>query len=401
MNDTKISRILITGGPVGANLDSVKIVTNRFRGGRAAALAERFSQWDAHVTYLTTKHAVLPFEDNPQQDKVKVVYHDGFEDYREKVKELAKESDAVILMAAVCNLLPVRYFDNSVDGAWETAFGNPIDLPLKGKFPSHNFKPSDTFRMDWKIAPRIIDEVKEANPKTLLFGFKLLKGVPHDELIEAAYDIVLESNATAVFANDRNNLDTKYAVTKEHAVHKLEDDSDGELVFKFVVNRLKEQYYKTSNVLLPYNTDESMAVEEAKKLVDEYSDKFKKTYGDNRYVFGTVAARIGDSTSFATTARGKTEIEDFTVVESVRHDKRLVLTHPKKATLNAPLLEYLFSINPNVKYIIHFHERMPGMDLEEYATPGTDIDSMRDCHESFLINAHGTFYLLDENKEII
>src|ERR1035441_6034934 len=96
-----------------------------------------------------------------------------------QVVELAPKYDAVILGAAVANLIPVERFP--------------------GKFPSHNYKPGDIIPFSLKIAPRIIDEVKAVAPKTHLFGFKLLSGVPHDELISAAYGVLLESHATAVF----------------------------------------------------------------------------------------------------------------------------------------------------------------------------------------------------------
>ena len=43
-------KILITGGPVHAKLDAVKFVTNRFKGGLIADLADNMSN-HAKVTY--------------------------------------------------------------------------------------------------------------------------------------------------------------------------------------------------------------------------------------------------------------------------------------------------------------------------------------------------------------
>ena len=50
-------KILITGGPVHAYLDAVKIITNKFKGGLMAELADKFKfQPDGagvEITYLT------------------------------------------------------------------------------------------------------------------------------------------------------------------------------------------------------------------------------------------------------------------------------------------------------------------------------------------------------------
>ena len=121
--------ILITGGPVHAYLDAVKIITNKFKGGLMCELAELLLYEDVTITYLTAKGSKIPdaveLDDGSKIRKVSatVIYHDGFEDYQKKVLDLAPKFDAVILGAAVANLIPLH--------------------PLKGKFPSHNYKPGD------------------------------------------------------------------------------------------------------------------------------------------------------------------------------------------------------------------------------------------------------------------
>ena len=47
-----MKKILVTGGPVHAHLDSVKIITNRFKGGLMAELADNLSGL-TEVTYLS------------------------------------------------------------------------------------------------------------------------------------------------------------------------------------------------------------------------------------------------------------------------------------------------------------------------------------------------------------
>ena len=203
-----MKNILITGGPVHCHIDAVKIITNNFKGGRMAQLADELLEksWEkdeesegytAKIIYLCPKGVA-----EPKRLGITVLYHDGYADYRDKILDLAPDMDAIIFGAAVANLIPEK--------------------PWSGKFPSHNFKEGETIHIPFIVAPRIINMVKEvAKPSCHLFGFKLLKGVEHEELIDAAYEIVLAAKTTCVFANDRNDLDTKYAVTKERGVHKM------------------------------------------------------------------------------------------------------------------------------------------------------------------------------------
>src|SRR5258706_15656847 len=121
-------KILITGGPVYAKLDAVKIITNTFKGGLMAQLAENLiKSGPVHITYLTSKGSRLP-EAGCYSNSLAIFYHDGFEDYKQKVPALAPHSDAVVLGAAVSNLIPMN--------------------PWKGKFPSHNYKVGDKIPID-------------------------------------------------------------------------------------------------------------------------------------------------------------------------------------------------------------------------------------------------------------
>jgi len=382
-----MKKILITGGAVYAYLDAVKIISNKFRGGRIAQLAVDFvEKGKAKVTYLCAKDSVHPTYWHECKQKphpfIKIVHHDGFEDYRRLVKELSPKHDAVILGAAVCNLIPMK--------------------PWKKKFPSHNFKPGDRIPIDFTIAPRIIDEVKKVAPKVHLFGFKLLKGVPHKELIEAAYDIVLESKATAVFANDATDLDVRYAVTKEGGEAKFNPGRSYGIV-EFVMNCLSDKYYST--VISGWTDFDIFDYRDARiqmrKLTKKHKSKFKKTYGKEKYKFGTIAVRVGKSNMFVTTGRGKKEMGESVLVETVDHRKRKVYT-TSKATLNAPLLHKLFRNRPEIKAIVHYHKMGPNsMAWGAYAPAGTArdaglADTLHPANKVFQIEAHGTFELLEE-----
>ena len=362
-----MKKILVTGGPVHAYLDSVKIITNRFKGGLMAELADNLSGL-AEVTYLSPAKlgSILP---ENQFENINLIEHVGFEDYMRIVLELAPQVDAVILGAAVANLIPAN--------------------PFKGKFPSHNYKPGDIIPIDFTIAPRVIDKIKKVAPKTHLFGFKLLDHVPHPELISAAYDIVLNSGATAVFANDAAILNQVYAVTKERGAHPL---LRYELVH-WIWLMLNDEYYKTELSESLFISPESHF--RIQGIIEKFADRF--TTVENGMIFGTVAVRYGNG--FLTTGRGKRELNHIVHVVNVAHDNRIVIiAGPRKASLNTPLLAKIFE-NHSVEHIVHYHEQEKGLPSFPYAPPGTVRDTNRSNLTSFNILEHGCMLLFDKDGQ--
>ncbi len=358
-----MKKVLITGGPVHAYLDAVKVITNRFKGGLMCELAEALARLDCHVTYLC---APTVGAQRPQiSENLTLETHTGFEDYRKKVLALAPDMDGVILGAAVANLIPAN--------------------PWKGKFPSHNYKPGDIVPIDFMVAPRIIDEVKRAAPKTQLFGYKLLSDVSHKELIRAAYGIVLEAGATAVIANDAQNLLQKFAVTKERGIHQMSQFNLAPWIF----DMLTDEYYATAfqpDVYIPKS-----GLDKLQSYIRLYHDKFVSV--ESGLIFGTVAVR--HKSGFVTTGRGKRELDSFAYVTRVDHDAKTVhVASDLKASLNAPLLARLFE-NPRVDTVLHYHAQEPNLPTYPYAPPGTVRDTDRRNHTSFNIADHGCMRLFD------
>lgn len=364
-----MKKILITGGPVHAYLDAVKIITNRFQGGLMSKLAEDLLAYeDSQIIYLCGKGVGAKTPENRSvsgNGRLEIVVHKGFDDYKRLVLEEAPKVDAVILGAAVANLIPAN--------------------PWKGKFPSHNYKPGDVIPIDFMVAPRVIDEVKRVAPNTHLFGYKLLEGVTHEELIRAAYGIVLEAKATAVFANDATNLQQKFAVTKERGVHSLGQND----LAAWIWHMLQDEYYSTK---FDDGAPENYAVARVHELVQNYADRFLHT--EEGLIFGTVAVRHRDG--FVTTGRGKRELDSFAFVTKVDHSKKVVyVTKQGKASLNAPLLARMFE-NPRVNEIVHYHEQVLGIPTYPYAPPGTARDSDRPNGTSLNIAEHGCMLLFDK-----
>ena len=361
-------RILITGGPVHAYIDAVKLVTNRFKGGRMAQMANEFvDSYPCNVTYLCTRDSTQP----KPHPRLTVVFHDGFEDYREKVKSLAARHTDIVLGAAVANLIPAN--------------------PIKGKFPSHHYKPGDIIPIDFTIAPRIVDEVKAAAPLANLFGFKLLAGVPHEELIHAAYETLLESSSLAVIAHDAKDLQKKYIVTKERGVHPVENEG----LLDYLWSLMTDEYYRTSVIPQEHVSEEEAVFRaEVTRWTQQMPELFTRV--ESGLLFGTIAMRPpSGAEGFWTTSRGKKELSGAVYVKNVDHADRRVYAVNTKATLNAPLLDRIFQTMPTVQSIVHAHHQLDELPTLPYAPPGSVRDTEREATSSFNIAEHGCFLLFD------
>lgn len=363
-------KILITGGPVFEHLDSVKIITNRFKGGMIAGLADHLEDLGAEITYLCSKGS-----EKPEYITGPIIHHNGYEDYKNKVLSLAPQHDAVILGAAVCNLIP--------DTPWKNT-----------KFPSHNYKEGDRIAVDFIVAPRIINMVRAAAPNTTLIGFKLLDGVPEETLIEAAYDVLLASGAHFVVANDASNLSRKLIITKEKSAIPVSNlDLGG-----FIYNALSDKHYRTwvnSDQWDEIHEDLRLARYKYEDICRIYESTLDYGYDAKRNIyFGCVAVKC-DGAGFLISPRAKgMSWARPTHVSSIDHDKRVVHVNGRKASLNAPFIDKLFKQFTSAKVILHTHEIDKLLPVYDYAFPGTVRDATRDIqHREFTIAHHGSFYI--------
>ena len=183
----------------------------------------------------------------------------------------------------------------------------------------------------------------------------------------------------------------KYALTKEKSIIPINDT-------KTFLNSVKNDIYyktiiKTENVTL-----DKKDLELYKQYIGKFKNKLiEKKYND-KYYFGSVAIKTVNG--FITTIRGKQDLNKYTLVENVDHVNHIINVFNKKATLNAPLLDYIFQ-NKKVKALVHLHEFDNKLPFYGYAFPGTLKDSVRNNTTSFNIMYHGVIYLFDKNGNIL
>jgi hypothetical protein len=383
-----MAKILITGGPVHAKLDSVKIITNRFRGGQMVEIARLLACESPSDFGRTKGHEVVFLHSSAVdvsgiQKDVNCVHHDGFYDYLDKVLSYARESDLVILGAAVANIIPsIQWYE---------------DLP-GGKFPSHLYSEGSEIYIPFTIAPRVINKVRQVAPRVPLVGFKLLSNVSHEDLVSAAKTVMQESGATYVVANDTRDLMSKYVLTREGGVYRRSGLIDLTSEFHQIAH---DRYFKTVTTTHALSA-EPRALEKAKHLAEDYKDRLLEGTQDTGMIFGCVAVRIPDSCSFVVSSRGKKSLDEFTTVylADFRDNTVVIKTGDKKASLNAPLLAAMFKDCPRLQAVVHWHAKSLSKDVPvlPYAPPGTVRDSMR-ClwgEDMFFIEGHGMFKVFFE-----
>lgn len=209
-----------------------------------------------------------------------------------------------------------------------------------------------------------------------------------DNNIDMLYSELLNKKYQFIILNFN---DKKYVLTKERSIIEIDNEK------LFLNNFNNDIYYKTiirnSNIninkqdLNIYNS-----------YIDKFKDKLTKKRYNDKYYFGCIAVKTAKG--FITTIRGKQNLNEYTVVEEVDHKNHTISAVSKKATLNAPLLDYLFR-NKKVKVIVHLHDFDNNLPYYDYAFPGTVKDSIRDNATSFNISYHGIIYMFDKEENIL
>ena len=338
-------KVLITAGPIPARLDSVKYITNRFKGGLTLKLADEISK-TSNVTIVAWKYSGI-------KSDLPMLFVEDVEDYYNTV--LNFEADVYILAAAVANLGPLN--------------------PIVGKFPSHKYKEGDIFSIDFTIMPRVIDAIKNKYPRSTLIAYKLFDGT-NDELISAARHTLDDSRANIVFANHPSwAKDKKIVITADGAAFEV---SFSEHIY-LIKQLLNNKFYSTTIV------DNSWDINKYDQFIIK---NYPKTHIDGK-TFGTFAIRDSENRGFITTTRGKKNGEEEISFVSTVDNENLIVYANKKATLNVPLLNSLLENNPQINYLIHDHLDIGVKIQNDYQFPGTTgdlLNSFSTKDSEFILN---------------
>ncbi len=332
--------VMISVGPIPSRLDSVKFITNKFKGGLALKTAEYIASKGHDVT-------IFAWDKTELKTTLPVVRVYDVMDYYHKV--LNFNANCYILAGAVANLMPSN--------------------PYEGKFPSHNYSVGEKFNIEFEIAPRVIDQIKKHHPRSTLIAYKLYDS-DNNGLIEAGKKTLFDSLANVVFANHPAwAKEKKIVLTQDGAVFECSFDEHCEMI----TDLISSEFFKTEII----NRHEVELNETDKFIIDNYP-----TFEKDSRTYGTFAIRKtpaimrspSDRNSFITTTRGKQGGKNnFCLVSDIDYSTRTIFS-TKKATLNAPLLGKFLEMNQNFEIVIHGHDLIGDVHHDKYEFAGTDGD---------------------------
>lgn len=383
--------VVISAGTVYGRLDSNKLVGNRIRGIWASQFADKLANLKRfHVTLVVSDIQRKQIESGLRyRDFIRIVEHHGFDQYRAQIEHLAGHADAMLLAGAVVNWIPAE--------------------PWIGKMPTEGFKEGDTIQIPFKLAPRVIDQVKLLNPKCTLIGCKMTVGADDDHLIEAAYKTLLGARCAAVVANDLINLKRKLVVHRDRAVlpFQLVDDR---AFYQHLIDLIEDEYWQTAGCGSSWTTElheYTAARRSFDRIVDRYRDRFVKRINGEDKVFGAVAVRLDGGALMSPREKGQAfTAEDAVDVAPLTPDDvnqhTLYTVGGRKATLNAPLLLRHLVQWPKAGAVLHLHEQLPGEPTVPYAPPGTTRDNLREIVAPvYNIEHHGCIAAVDAEGNLL
>jgi phosphopantothenoylcysteine decarboxylase/phosphopantothenate--cysteine ligase len=167
VSDSKLKnkRILVTGGPTPVPIDSVRRITNRFRGRLGINIAEELYMRGANVLLVHGDGAYQPPRHLPY------VVAKTYSDYKSILLDnISEKYDIGIFSAGVADYMPKNIQD--------------------GKIPS-----GQELSLELVPTEKIIDLVRKRDPKLLMVTFKYQEGMPHYKLMEIARSRLNPSNA--------------------------------------------------------------------------------------------------------------------------------------------------------------------------------------------------------------
>ena len=250
--------IIITAGGTSERIDEVRKISNMATGRLGSLIANEFIQRYSkrsdvvHICYICSENTIIPDVSFCKKgDIIDVIKITTVNDLQNTITSLmAKHKfDAVIHTMAVSdytarNVMDAGEFANFIaeeilqeklsDDSLtlenrgylvklinEAVLGSGRDA-LKQKKISSDINNLLIF-MD--KTPKIIKLIKQLQPETILVGFKLLVDVGEDELLQAAYNLILKNNCDFVLANDlekiNNDVHVGYFVKNDKSYEKL------------------------------------------------------------------------------------------------------------------------------------------------------------------------------------
>ncbi|MFA4854411.1 MAG: phosphopantothenoylcysteine decarboxylase [Candidatus Omnitrophota bacterium] len=173
----KGKKVLITSGPTWVAIDNVRVISNTATGETGILLANKFTQQGSRVTLLLGPVGAAGLD-----GKIKLKRFSYFDELSILLtKELDKDYDIVIHAAAVSDFKPI------------SAGNKKINSRVK------------ILKLTFKPTPKIINCLREINPRSFLVGFKFEPDLTTKKLIKEARNLIKEAALDLAVANSARN----------------------------------------------------------------------------------------------------------------------------------------------------------------------------------------------------
>lgn len=230
-------KIIITAGGTSEKIDDVRTITNTSTGRLGYAIGTAFvNSYAGDIEKIYYLHGTrAPYVES---DIVEPVRIGGVADLQRQLERLLTEEkiDAVIHAMAVSDYVVkevttldrIRGVEDAEHGA--DLSGNKISSDI------------DDLVIHMKRSPKVIGIIKKLSPETTLVGFKLLSGVPHEELIAVGRGLMEKNDCDFVLANDLREIDAEhhrgYLIHRSGAYDSMESKEE---IAEMIARRVMEK----------------------------------------------------------------------------------------------------------------------------------------------------------------
>jgi phosphopantothenate-cysteine ligase len=229
-------KIIITAGGTSERIDDVRTITNSSTGRLGYAIGkafvEKYGDELERIYYLHGTRAAYV-----EHEKVTPIMIGGVLDLQDELTRLLTEEkiDAVVHAMAVSDYIvnevttldKIRGVEDPENAA--DLSGNKISSDI------------DDLVIHMKKSPKVINCIKKVSPETTLVGFKLLSGVPHEELIDVGYHLMQKNSCDFVLANDLQEIGKDFH--KGYLIHpdkSYDTMQNNEEIAAMIANRVME-----------------------------------------------------------------------------------------------------------------------------------------------------------------
>ena len=229
-------KIIITAGGTSERIDDVRTITNSSTGRLGYAIGkafvEKYGDELERIYYLHGTRAAYV-----EDEKVTPIMIGGVLDLQDELTRLLTDEkiDAVVHAMAVSDYIvnevttldKIRGVDDPENAA--DLSGNKISSDI------------DDLVIHMKKSPKVINCIKKVSPETTLVGFKLLSGVPHEELIDVGYHLMQKNSCDFVLANDLQEIGKDFH--KGYLIHpdkSYDTMQNNEEIAAMIANRVME-----------------------------------------------------------------------------------------------------------------------------------------------------------------